>query len=211
MQTRKKIKSLLIVLCVLCFSFKALAHQSDTSTTMLVQQKDHTWVLQISASLTAFQQEVKTHFSDTPYKTPEEFKQMVLAHIKNNIHISFNGNKEIALENGIAQLGHESKVVFKVSGIPEYIHTATIKNTSFNNIYKSKSALILLKEGFNKKHFVLNDANNHSLSLQVNGNNFVEVTTHTASLFSPIMVMIIIAIVGLLFFVGTKNQPVLTL
>ena len=40
----------------------AKAHQADVSTTMLVEKEDNSWVLQISASLTAFQHEIQTHF-----------------------------------------------------------------------------------------------------------------------------------------------------
>jgi hypothetical protein len=206
MQTRKKLKSLLIVLCILCFSFKALAHQSDASTTMLVQQEDQTWVLQVSASLTAFQHEINTHFSDTPYTTPKEFKEMVLTHIKNNLHIRFDENKEVLLLNGIVQLGHETKVVFKVIGVPTTIQSAVIENTAFVDIHKSQSALILLKDGFNKKHFVLNDDNDHTLSLRVDGKNFTEVTAHRASLFPPIMAFVFILIAGLVFIALVRRK-----
>lgn len=149
----------------------AKAHQADVSTTMLVERENNTWVLQISSSLTAFQQEIQTNFSETPYRTPEEFQQMVLEHIKNNVHIRFNG-KDITFGKGVVKLGHETKVVFEVFGIPSEIKSAHIENTAFKDISRSQSAIFLLKEGFIKKQFVLNEANNHKLILYVEGNTF---------------------------------------
>ncbi len=161
-----------ILLCIAgLFSIASFAHQPNASTTMLVEKDNNVWVLQISASLTAFQQEVRTHFAETPYKTPEEFQQMVLEHLKNNLHISFNGDN-ISFGKGVVNLGHETKVVFEVFGIPSDINSVQIENAAFDDIYKSKSTLILLKEGFEKELFGLNNANNHTLKLYVEGNAF---------------------------------------
>jgi len=137
-------------------SITAKAHQPDVSTTMLVEKENNVWILQISASLTAFQQEIRTHYSETPYKTPDEFRQMVLEHIKKNLTIRFNKEQEITLSAGIVKLGHETKVVFEVFGVPTNINSVYVKNTAFKEIYKNQSALVLLKDGFNKEHFVLN-------------------------------------------------------
>jgi len=169
------------------------AHQPDVSTTMLVEKENNVWILQISASLTAFQQEIKTHFSETPYKTPEEFQQMVLEHIKNNLKIRFNEDQEITLSDGYVRLGHETKVVFEVFGVPAQINSVLVKNTAFEDIYKNKSALVLLKNGFNKEHFMLNEANDHTLSLQVDENEFVEIVPDKISFFSSKILMVFIA------------------
>lgn len=163
----------------------AKAHQADVSTTMLVEKEDNSWVLQISASLTAFQHEVQTHFSETPYQSPEEFQVMVLEHVKNNLRIRFN-EMDITFGKGIVQLGHETKVVFEIFGIPRDIQTVQIKNTAFQDIHKNQSALVLLKKHFNKEHFVLNGANNHTLKLYVEGETFkiLETTQSNNTIFN---------------------------
>lgn len=175
------------------FSMAIFAHNPDFSTTMLVEKENNTWVLQISASLTAFQQEIRTHFSQTPYKTPEEFQQMMLEHIKNNLEISFNDGKFITLGKGIVKLGHETKVVFEVFGIPSDILAVRVKNTTFKDISRSQSALLLFKEGFGKKQFILNKFNNHTLVLEVSGNEFVEAVESKASLLSSSLLWIFIS------------------
>ena len=184
----------ILIICLLFMVLTVKAHQADVSTTMLVEKQDSSWVLQISASLTAFQQEIRTHFAETPYQTPEEFQQMVLEHIKNNLHISFNGVGDISLTNGVVILGHETKVVFEVFGIPSEINSVLVKNSVFKDIRKNQSALFLFKEGFSKEQFVLNEANEHTLELVVSGNEFVEAGLNEASLFSSIIGVILLGV-----------------
>lgn len=191
-------KKFMLWLAALWFTMVSFAHNPDVSTTMLVDNGNNGWVLQISASLTAFQQEIRTNFAETPYKTPEEFQQMVLEHIKSNLHISFNEGKAISLENGAVKLGHETRVVFQVSGIPSDIHSVLVKNSTFKDIYRNKSTLFLLKEGYKKEHFVLNNDNDHTLSLAVNGKEFVEVGKNEAGLVASSTGMVLLGVAAIL-------------
>lgn len=186
----------IIILTLFLFTSVAMkAHQPNVSTTMLVEKENNVWVLQISASLTAFQQEINTHFSETPYETPEEFQKMVIEHIKNNLEIKFNQNHEITLGKGYVKLGHETKVVFEVFGVPSEIQSVFVKNSGFKDIHKNQSALVLLKEGFNKEHFVLNDKNNHTLNLIVDENKFIIKTKNQASFFSLNILYILLGLI----------------
>ncbi|SHJ03257.1 hypothetical protein SAMN04488096_10749 [Mesonia phycicola] len=182
----------LFITILICFT--GFTHQPDIATTVLVEQENNTWILQIDASLTAFQQEVKTHFADTPYKTPEEFREMTLQHIRNNFEIIFNGSECPTLTNGFVQLGHESKVVFNVIGVPSKINSVEIVNTIFKDIYRSQNALIILKKDFNKKKFILNKANNYHLTLKTNKNDFIEIIEQRASLISTKTFFIILGV-----------------
>lgn len=173
----------ILLIGFLLITVAAKAHNPDVSTTMLVENENGTWVLKVSSSLTAFQQEIRTHFSETPYKTPEEFQQMVLEHLKNHLHISFN-DERVTFGKGVVKLGHETMVVFEVLDVPSEIHLVTVENTAFEDINRSRSALILLKEGFDREHFVLNKDNQHSLVLKAEGNKFVEAGKSEAGLFS---------------------------
>ena len=178
-------KKFSLLLIVVMFSVGCFAHNPDLSTTMLVEKENNTWVLQISASLTAFQKEIRTRFAETPYKTPEEFQQMVLEHIKNNFEISFNNGQLVTLEHGLVKLGHETRVVFEVIGVPAEIQSVRVNNATFEDITQSQSALFIFKEGFSKDQFVLNKANNHTLALEANGTKFIESNQNHASLLSP--------------------------
>ncbi|MGY8913849.1 MAG: DUF6702 family protein [Flavobacteriales bacterium] len=192
----------IVFISLLLVSIATKAHQADVSTTMLVERENNTWVLQISASLTAFQHEVRTHFSETPYKSTEEFQKMVLEHIKNNLQISFNNGTPISFGNGIVKLGHETKVVFEVFDIPSDINSVLVKNSAFKDIHKNQSALMLFKKGFSKKHFVLNNSNNHTLVLEVRDHEFVEVGQNEAGLFSSGIKFIIVGLGVVMLGVG---------
>ena len=183
------------------FSLLGYAHNPDASTTLLVEKKNNTWVLQISSSLTAFQQEVRTHFAETPYKTPEEFQQMVLEHIKNNLDISFNDGSKITLGQGIVKLGHETKVVFEVFGIPSDLQSIRVRNAAFKDIGRSQSALFIFKDGFSKEQFILNNDNDHTLNLKVNGNKFVEASQQNAGMDSSYVILIVMSLLGFSFLI----------
>ncbi|MEB8329040.1 hypothetical protein OO009_06700 [Flavobacteriaceae bacterium KMM 6897] len=187
----------IFILGLLFMAMTVRAHQADVSTTMLVEQENNSWVLQISASLTAFQHEIRTHYADTPYKTPEEFQKMVLEHITNNLQISFNDGTPISLSSGIVKLGHETKVVFEVFDIPSEINSVLVKNSAFKDIHRNQSALMLFKKGFSKKHFVLNDSNNHTLALVVSDHEFVEAGNNEASFFLSYFGLLCIGLLGI--------------
>ncbi|MGB7394457.1 MAG: DUF6702 family protein [Pricia sp.] len=201
-------KKYLLVLFAGLLSMASFAHSPSTSTTMLVEKENGSWVLQISASLTAFQQEIQTHFSETPYKTPEEFQQMVLEHIKNNLQIRFNDGDGMTLVQGIVKLGHETKVVFEVFGIPSDVRSVRVKNTAFNDIHKSQSALLLFKKGFTKEQFVLDSANDYTLSLVANDNKFVEVSKSKADISENILFLIAFILTAVAFALVAELRPI---
>ncbi|TXF87650.1 hypothetical protein FUA23_18260 [Neolewinella aurantiaca] len=163
---------IILTLCLFCFSLGVRAHQPDISSTMLVDQGNNNWVLQVRAALTALEYEVETHFGKDSYATPEEFMELVLRHVKEHTSIVFNGTDAAELRNGRVKLGHESSVVFEVAGTPETLQSLMVKNTSFSEISRNQSALIVLKDGFSKDQFTLNNKNGHTVELQVNDAEF---------------------------------------
>lgn len=134
---------------------------------------------------------------------------MVLEHIKNNLEIRFNDGKAISLRQGMVKLGHETKVVFEVVGIPSEIRSVYIKNTAFKDISRNQNAFLLFKDGFAKDQFVLNQANAHTLQLNVSGNTFVETGKSRAGFFSPYLGLASIGLLGIgyvfLYFLGNKK------
>ncbi|GAA3509594.1 hypothetical protein GCM10022393_22800 [Aquimarina addita] len=135
---------------------------------MIWEQEDGSWMVQIKTSLTAFQHEIKTNFPE--YTTPEEFKEMVITHVKKNVSIIFNEDYPAIINKAYVQLGHETHVIFEISGVPEEIKSIVVKNSSFKDIGRNQNALIILKDGLNKKQFVLNNANTHTAELYIEGN-----------------------------------------
>jgi len=150
------------------------AHQPDISTIMIVQKDDGHWILQMRASLTAFQQEVRNHYAATPYKTPEEFSSMVIDHVQSNVIITTSGEKMVTLKEGKVKLGHETSVYFQIDGLNSDFKELSVINTSFSDILRSQSALILLKKDFDKKQIMLNKSNDYAVTVITSDNRFEE-------------------------------------
>lgn len=167
-----KVFKCLIIQCLLLASFGASAHSLDVSSTMLVEESKDQWVLQIRTALTAFEYVVENQFGTSSYKTAEEFQDLVIQHVRNHVSIKTNNGIRATLENGVAKLGHETSVTFEVSGIADALELLEITNTSFKDIARNQSALIVLKKGFAKDQFTLDDANGHSAKLNVTDAKF---------------------------------------
>lgn len=161
-----------IILSTLFFSFTSAVHQPDLSSTLLVERNDGTWVLQIRAALNAFEYEVHSHYGKNSYATPEEFNTLVIRHLMDNISITCNGAETVYLQKGTVKLGHETNAFFEIHGIPKKLKKIGISNTSFKDIQDNQSALIILKKGFKKHQFKLNENNKHTAQLKAIKNQF---------------------------------------
>jgi hypothetical protein len=157
------------------------AHQPDLSSTLLIEQKDGTWVLQIRAAMTAFEQEINFTKGANSFATPEEFQALVIEHLRSKINIKFN-DRSTPLENGVVQLGHETNVLFQIKDTTKRINTFEITNSSFEDIARNQSALVIMKEGFKQQQFVLNNNNKHQVTLKAVSPNFVLLQGKTPSI-----------------------------
>ncbi len=189
-------KKYILLFVIALTTLTSFAHSTETSSIVLAEKENNVWVLQLSASLTAFQQEINTHFSETPYETPEQFQEMVLQHIKKNLLMHFNGDIQIVLKKGVVHLGHETKVIFEVTGIPEDLRTVEVTNTTFSDIHKSKSLMVLLKEGIKNNKFILDESNSYSTSLTIADGALVQVQASQASMFSWPLVVALLGLIG---------------
>lgn len=161
-------------LFLILFAFAPLqAHQADVSSTMLVEQENNTWLLNIRAAFTAFEYEIHTHYSDSAYASPEEFNQLVIDYFQDHVIILANDHDTAFLSNPVMKLGHESSLIFEVTGIPATILSIQVRNTAFQDIYHSQSALIILKKGMKKDQFTLNEKNQYAARLEIQDNHFL--------------------------------------
>ncbi|MCX6185292.1 MAG: hypothetical protein NTX74_09780 [Flavobacterium sp.] len=164
----------IIMLSMLFFSFNKIDHDPLYSTTILIEQEDGSWVLQIYSALTAFEHEVHTNYGKDSYKTPEEFNTLVIQHVLKNLSITINSKNTVSFKNGYVKLGHEASAVFEVVGIPKKATKVQFTNSSFKDVYNNQNTLMILKKGFKKQIFLLNDSNQHSVELKVSNNQFAQ-------------------------------------
>lgn len=165
-----------MTLCMLCISLGIQAHQPDLSSTILAAQDGNKWVLQVRASLTAFEYVVEENFGESSYATPEEFQALVTDYVRKHVSIQFDEDNMAVLQNGMVKLGHETNVIFQIEGVPQDIQSLVVKNTSFSGIPRNQSALLVIKEGFAKDQFTLSNSNEHTVTLKVSDTKFVLVT-----------------------------------
>lgn len=193
------------------FAGNIFAHQADVSTTLLSQQTNGQWILQIKASLSAFKQEVTTSYPEETYQSPEEFQDLVIRHVMENISIVFDKNTEVKFQQPLVRLGHETNVIFEVVGVPENFERVFFKNSSFKDIHKNQSGLVILKEGFSQKQFVLNNTNEHTAELVVDGKQFVPLkpTSKIAMVMPNILLgLALLGVVGWFLFLTNKFRVV---
>lgn len=189
------------------------AHQADVSSTMLIEQEDNTWLLNIRAAFTAFEQEIHTHFSDSAYSTPEEFNQLVINYFQQNLIILLNDRDTASLSHPMMKLGHESSLLFEVAGIPATIQSIAVSNTAFQDIYHSQSALIILKKGMKKDQFLLNKDNQYRARLEIQDNSFLLDSGQTYHQQHPQISWVVVGILmlitfGVIFRILTVSDPV---
>lgn len=191
----------LLLPCLLLVSLRLSAHQPELSSTLLVEQSEGDWILQIRAALTGFEYEVEYTFGQDSYSTPEAFQELLVKHVLENVSIIINEKDQAQLNNGQVKLGHETSITFEVVGIPEMIQSLQVKNSSFRDISRNQSALIVLKNDFEKEQFTLNNENNHTVNLIAKNAKF--------ELFVPIPKGIakassksLLIILGISFFLG---------
>lgn len=133
-----------IMLLSILLGFGTLqAHQPDLSSTILSEQGEDKWVLQIRGALTGFEYEIHQNFGKDSYATPEEFQELVIKHVKDNVSILFDESNNVVLKNGLVRLGHETNVIFEVKGVPGNFEEVKFKNSSFKDISRNQSALII--------------------------------------------------------------------
>ena len=168
-----------IILLLLIGTVLAKAHQPDLSSTMLIEQGKNQWLLQVRAALTAFEYEIESNYGKDAYSTPEEFRDLVIDHVKKHVSVEFNQLAAVAIQNAYVKLGHETNVVFELTDVPKLINSVRVKNNCFEDINRNQSALIILKEGMAQDQFVLDQSNDHTTTLQVAHSKFVKVTNAT--------------------------------
>ncbi|MFD1551547.1 hypothetical protein DNU06_03415 [Putridiphycobacter roseus] len=149
------------------------AHSPNISSTIIAQQEDQKWILQIVTSMRAFQTIFKNNLGENAYSSIEEFKKLVLSHLKNNIKIVCDDQKVINISNGKISLGHEMKVAYPLINMPNDFRKIQVSNKSFTQFHNSKSTLIILKNGVISKPLELNKNNDFQLNLKIKNNKLM--------------------------------------
>ncbi|MEQ8416645.1 MAG: hypothetical protein RIB71_19340 [Imperialibacter sp.] len=197
----KKIMKSILAMVAFLSATSAIAHQPDISSFTLIEKETGQWMLQLNTSMTAFQYEVRKAYCKDSYASAEEFNQLLLTHLKEQIDIRIN-DKEVTLENGMVMLGHATTVAFELYGVPDTVEEVFVANKGFQSIHRSQVIFSVVKEGLARSRFVLNTANDYQLNVSLKGNQLMiaEASSPRVYWMAPATVAIAFALFGFLFY-----------
>jgi hypothetical protein len=193
--------------CLLWIGNFALAHSPDFSNIIISKTENGQIVLQLNSSLTAFQQEVNYVNGKGAYKTPEEFQNLVLRLFKSRFSFIINEKDSLHFKNSKVFLGHETKIVTELIGLPKQINTIYLKNEVFKDLHRSQSIVIFLLDGFPKEKFTLQRDNQHEMNIILEDEKWVVTigkSDHSLMKYLPYLITLIIG--GLLLFISRKRK-----
>lgn len=112
------------------------AHSPLISTVALIKSKDNIWKVHVSSSLSAFQYALTSDDKSLQLDSLsfDLFQQKIIDLLRRKLKIEISGDKDTKLEDGIVKLGHETEVVFKLSGNENNTGSINIENGSFLSI-----------------------------------------------------------------------------
>lgn len=141
------------------------AHSPDLSSLVLSKTTDGKYVMQITSSLTAFEGEVDYLFGKDSYKTPDDFRDLVIKHFRKNVSFLING-KSLEFVNPEVILGHETKLVAEVKDVPGNINTIDLKNSMFKDMSRNETVVMMIGEDFPNRQYTLNNKNSQHIALE---------------------------------------------
>lgn len=190
-------KKLSIILLICLHSMSIFAHNAQISTIALVQSKDSKWHLILSASLTAFQYEIKNSNPSINLDSlnAEKFQLVILEHLRQKIDIEANGH-QATLKNARVILGHQTDINFEVIDMPENLQTIDFQQLGFSTLRDHYCVLKIITKNGNESSFMLQKDNNYSVSLVAENNVLVEKVNQSESNFL-IYLLAVLGIIGL--------------
>ena len=180
-------KTGLLALGLSVASITAQAHNPDTSTLVLSQATNGEYLVTLEGSLTGVEAQINQTYLPDAYSTAEQFQTLAREHFVNSMTLSIN-DQPITIANASMQLGHGTQFIANAQDVPETITSIKLSNTFFKNLHGNKMSVIFLSNQLPSDRYVLNDANQHKLSLSLvdgqwreNSSNDVSETSHSYS------------------------------
>lgn len=210
MHYRKSIRQL-FVFSLMFVGNLVCAHNPDLSNVIISKTDNGQIILQINSSLTAFQQEVIYSNGEGAYQSPEDFKNLVLNHFNTTFSIIINEKDTLQFKNPKVFLGHETKLVAEIIGLPETIKSIHLKNELFKDIHNNQSVVIFLLDDFPKEKYTLNNTNMHQIAIELKDGKWKELKTENVDFdIKYVPYLAILTLIGLLFYVVRKRKNMST-
>jgi len=202
----KHVSFLLLIL----LSTVSFAHQPDVSNIVISKTASGQIILQINSSLTAFQQEVNYINGKGVYKSPEHFRNLVVKHFYKTFSMVINKKDTLQFINPKVFLGHETKLVAEITGLPKEVDAIYVKNELFKDIHQSQSSTIFLLDSFPQTKYNLNRDNKYQLNVTLNNGKWISVDKeNTNAIFKYVAsFVILLVLVALFYFIRKKKRQI---
>ncbi|QDO93163.1 hypothetical protein FNB79_03950 [Formosa sediminum] len=206
----KQTRTVYSVLVLFFVSYFTQAHSPDFSNVIISKTDSGQIVLQINTSLTAFQEEVNYINGTGAYNTPKAFRDLVLKHFYANFSIVINNKDTLQFKDPKVFLGHETKLVTEVLGMPDNIKTIQLKNELFKDIHNNQSIVIFLLDQFPTTKYTLTQDNNHTLYIEYVNGKWHEIKAKTKTEYLNfkygIFIVCIIVFFGLVYIIKKRKE-----
>jgi len=195
-----------IIAIFLLNSLSSFAHNAQISTVALAQGKDNKWHMVMSASLSAFQFELKNSDPSINLESlnADKFQAMILKHLREKIHIEANGQFG-TLKNARVILGHQTDINFEVTEMPENLQTIDFQQLGFSTLRDHYCVLKIITKNGKANSFMLQKENNYSVSLESENNILVETVNQNGSNILIYSFLFLILIILIALYIKTKK------
>ena len=201
-------KYLTIFFSLLLLSFGSSAHQSDLSTVVISRTSEGRYVLQITSALTAFAGEVDYRYGKNAYQTPAEFQALVIQHFRQTFFLIVNDQDTLRFINPTVLLGHETKLLAEITGLPSRITSIRLRNGLFQDVANNQSLLVMLAEGLPPQQYVLGNDNHQQVNLQLTNGTWTTVPQQAGFLVSQNLsrwLLLVIPVACVVYWVDKKR------
>ena len=145
-------------------SINAAAHNPNVATLVMSKTASGEYFVKMSGALTGVEAQINQTYSKSAYQTAEQFQSLAREHFVNSLTLFIN-HKLITLTNPRVQLGHGTQFIAEAQNIPETIQSIELTDTFFKDLHGNKMTVVFLSDQLPSANYVLNDKNNHHLSL----------------------------------------------
>lgn len=171
MQFNDTLKTITMFLIVI--SINTYAHQPNLASFILSKTENGKNIVQLTGALTGFEGEINYNFGKNSFKTPEEFRQLVIRRFKETTSFFIN-EKQVTFKNPIVILGHETKLVTEVIGLPKNAKEIKLTSTFFENTSQNQIATLFILDNYPQEKYVLSNKNKHTINLIYENEKWIE-------------------------------------
>lgn len=154
----------LVALGLSLTSVNAVAHDPNTATLVISKTASGEYLVQLNGALTGVEAQINQTYSKEAYQTAEQFEDLARKHFVNSLTFSIN-NQPITLTNPRVKLGHGTQFIARAQNIPKTLKSIELTDTFFKDLHGNKMTVIFKSDQLPSNKYVLNDKNNHHLSL----------------------------------------------